>query len=189
MQITDTNVYNLKEAIISVRNSMLTEMPEDTQENFSKGLERAIKLSKNENSSGHKNFLSGILVSFNITYPQYWSMEAQRYHFLQIVSSSSKMHRLTKMDIRTCCNKYVRKDVMDILQNEIDRYNAEPTSEHFMSVISNCPMGLELFMHCTTNYLQLSTIYKQRRNHKLEDWQIFCNWIETLPYFEELIKQ
>jgi len=43
---------------------------------------------------------------------------------------------------------------------------------------------LELTARMTTNYRQLKTIYAQRRNHLLPDWQMFCDWIETLPYSE-----
>jgi hypothetical protein len=38
----------------------------------------------------------------------------------------------------------------------------------------------------TTNYQQLKTIYQQRRNHRLPEWQVFCDWVETLPLFMEL---
>ena len=70
----------------------------------------------------------------------------------------------------------------------VELYNNAPTYENFMLLVSNCPQGIELFMRVSTNYLQLRTIYKQRKNHKLrEDWGAFCEWIETLPYANELI--
>jgi hypothetical protein len=56
-----------------------------------------------------------------------------------------------------------------------------------MRLLSNCPQGIELFMRVTTNYEQLATIYRQRRNHKLKEWHIFCKMIEDLPYAKELI--
>jgi hypothetical protein len=48
-------------------------------------------------------------------------------------------------------------------------------------------MGYELWMGISTNYLQLKTIYFQRRNHKLDEWKYFCKWIEKLPMFNNLI--
>ena len=70
----------------------------------------------------------------------------------------------------------------------IHNYNEEKSYEDFMRVISNCPLGVELFMRCTTNYRALKTIYKQRKHHKLkEDWGAFCKFIEELPYAKELI--
>lgn len=57
-----------------------------------------------------------------------------------------------------------------------------------MRVLSNCPMGAELFVHVSTNYKQLQTIYFQRLGHKLkEDWGVFKEWVESLPYAHELI--
>ena len=58
----------------------------------------------------------------------------------------------------------------------------------WMQVVSNCPLGLELWMRVSTNYKQLQTIYYQRRHHKLkEDWKAIINMIEGLPYFEQFI--
>lgn len=58
----------------------------------------------------------------------------------------------------------------------------------FMRIISNLPAGFEYWAGMTTNYLQLKTIHKQRKNHKLkEDWGYFCHWIENLPMFKELV--
>lgn len=58
----------------------------------------------------------------------------------------------------------------------------------FMKVISNVPAGFEYWAGMTTNYLQLKSIYFQRKNHKLkEDWGYFCDWIEKLPMFRELV--
>ena len=70
----------------------------------------------------------------------------------------------------------------------VELYNNAPTYENFMLLVSNCPQGIELFMRVSTNYLQIRTLYNQRKNHTLkEDWGAFCHWIETLPYAKELI--
>jgi len=187
LKIYNYKVYDLVPSILSCRNSMKIE-PSDDYGEYEKALDRAKKLVKCGHSSGEANFLCGIRVSFDVTYPQYWSIEAERYHFLDIVCSSSKMHRLCKMDLNKACNEYVLPGNIYALDNLIKVYNETPTQENWMRVISNCPMGLELFMRCTTNYLQLANIYKQRRHHKLQDWQVFCDWIENkLPLAHELI--
>ena len=54
-------------------------------------------------------------------------------------------------------------------------------------VLANVPMGLEITARMSTNYLQLKTIYNQRKNHRSQQWRIFCDWIKTLPYAKELI--
>ena len=40
---------------------------------------------------------------------------------------------------------------------------------------------------CTLNYETLINIYFSRKNHKLDEWHTFCDWIKTLPYAKELI--
>ena len=96
----------------------------------------------------------------------------------------STMHRIIKMDIQKCCNKYVDRNILEILENYIKEYGKNPTNENFYKVIYNIPSGFEYTARLTTNYRQLKTIYAQRKNHRLPDWHIFCEWIETLPYSE-----
>ena len=187
LKIKNWKVYDLKESVIACRNAMRTEMPQYTEKEFLESLPRAMKLAKCGGGSGHSNFRKGVRVSFDIKYPNYISPEMQRYGFLDIVCSSSKMHRLTKMDMDACFNEYVCDDAKRMMKELIAQYNENPCYDAFMRVLSNCPQGIELFMRCSTNYEQLATIYRQRKNHKLHEWHIFCDWIETLPYSHELI--
>ena len=190
VEITNVKVYDLKESVIASRNAMRLTAPEYTQQEFEDSLKRATALANAKSGSGHDNWLKGVRVSFDIKYPGYFTPELQRYNFMDIVTSSSKMHRIMQMDMGTCFNKYVTEYSKNQMKDLVDDYNRDPSYENFMAVISNCPMGLELFMRCSTNYLQLKTIYHQRKNHKLkEDWvESFCkNFIEQLPYAKEFI--
>lgn len=195
LEISNVKVYDLKECVIASRNAMRLTPPEYTDEEFERSLPRAINLAKAGGGSGHSNFRKGIRVSFDIKYPGYISPEMQRYGFLDIVTSSSKMHRLVKMDMDSCFNEYVTQESKDMMKRLVADYNlvcdtgSKTEIYHaFMTVISNCPYGIELFMRCSTNYEQLATIYRQRRHHKLkEDWGAFCTFIESLPYSRELI--
>lgn len=190
VEITNVKVYDLKESVIACRNAMRLIPPEYTDEEFEESLPRAINLANTPQGSGHGNFLCGIRVAFDIKYPSYFTPELQRYHFNDIVSSASKMHRLTSMNMDACFNKYVTEDSKSQMKNLIQIYNRDKTYENWMRVVSNCPLGVELFMRCTTNYLQLKTIYHQRKNHKLrEDWieGFIDNFIKQLPYHQEFI--
>ena len=189
LEISNWKVYDLEESINACRYSMMENIPEHID--FNKSLERAIKLAKCPTNSGECNFLCGIRVAFNIKYPQYISPELQRYNFLSIVTSQSKMHKLQAFTSKSY-NKYVDKSAIRKVEEYINDYNEARTPEdkyyYWMKALSNCPLGLELTMRCATNYLQLRTIYNQRKNHKLkEDWGAFCEWIKSLPYSKELI--
>ncbi|MGL4454061.1 MAG: hypothetical protein ACRCTZ_23165, partial [Sarcina sp.] len=76
----------------------------------------------------------------------------------------------------------------DMVKLDIETHWAEKVTmyELYMRILSNCPQGLMKTMRVSTSYLQLKTIYLQRRHHKLkEDWGNFCDWCETLPNFKE----
>lgn len=216
LEVSNIRIYDLKESVIASRNAMRTTPPEYAYEEFEESLERAKKLAATKTGSGHQTFLSGIRVSFDLKYPNYASPELQRYHWVDIVTSASKMHRLMEMDLDMVCNKYVTRSMIEEMQVHIAKYKAVKEDKEdniyfwemrdgsyyktekkedslyfaFMRCISNCPQGIELFMRVSTNYLQLKNIYHQRKNHKLrEDWvEGFCvDFIEKLPYFTDFI--
>lgn len=216
LEITNWRVYDLEESVIACRNAMRLEMPDYNQEEFDGSLPRAIKLvmaSKDGMVRCHQNFLKGIRVSFDLKYTQYITKQLQRYGHFDYVSSNSLMHRITKMDFSKCVTKYVTQRTIDEVNRWKDLYNelldkktesyefdngrgetfrtenhAETMYVAFMMLISNCPMGTELFVRVSTNYLQLQTMYFQRKNHKLkEDYGAFCKFVESLPYAKELI--
>ena len=104
------------------------------------------------------------------------------------------MHSIMNLDFRKSCNKYVTQETIEQMEHLVHCYNGIPDDhpdlkyEYFMLVISNCPLGLELFMRVSTNYKQLQTIYHQRKNHKLkEDYGALCDFIRSLPYAKEFI--
>lgn len=198
VEIFNARVYDLEESVIACRNAMRTEAADMTPEEFKASIARARVLAAAPSNSGHPNFLTGIRVSFDIKYPNYFSPELQRYNFLDIVTSSSKMHKIMVMaNDPKAYNKYVNQASLDNMKKLVESYNwacetgsLEDQYEAFMAVISNCPQGLELFMRCSTNYMQLRNIYNQRKNHKLkEDWGTFCRFIENLPYASDFITQ
>ena len=59
--------------------------------------------------------------------------------------------------------------------------------QKYLEILYSNPCGFKLTARMTTNYRQLKTIYYQRKNHRLPEWRVFCEWVETLPYFKELI--
>lgn len=199
-EVSNVKVYDLEECIIASGYPMQTEIATELSDN---DLRRCIRLCKTKSNSGHANFLTGIRVSFNLKYPQYLTPQLQRYNFIDIVSSQSKMHRLAKMDIEKCCNKYTSSAVISVLKSIQSEYNTcveylrnnskssiwqQRVYDKYMELISSLPMGFELTMRVSTNYMQLKNVYHQRRYHKLkEDWGSILQMIERLPYFSEFI--
>ena len=197
--VSNVRVYGLDEAIRAAKYPKAVELDGLTAE-LTKGIKAC---STCPTGTGHDNFLKGIIVQFDLTLSEKAWPEAQRYHWLDFVSSCSTMHKLQAMKPKDCCNRYVDPRVIDILQEKIDRYNwlvatnkkpeyninPDEIKEARLEMLYNIPSGFELTAAMTTNYLQLKTILQQRRHHALPDWQMFCDWIETLPRFLELTQR
>lgn len=133
---------------------------------------------------GHDCYLKGIIVQFDLTLTkQAWS-EAQRYHFLDFVSSMSTMHMLAKMYVRFI--SYTDCRIVNLFLDIVRDYNKNPNEENWRRMIYSYPSGLLLTARMTTNYLQLKTIYAQRKGHRLPEWKAVCDWIESLPKVKEL---
>ena len=145
------------------------------------------RLGSCEKGSGHDQFLTGIIVQFDLTLSLKAWTEAQRYHFLDFVSSQSTMHRIAKFDLEEQCNEYVDPEIIGIVKELVENYNKDQTTENYLKVLYNIPTGFRLTARMTTNYRQLKTIYSQRKTHRLPEWQKLCKWIEELPYFKEIV--
>ena len=198
LKLENTEVYGLERAIIasglSFRSAPKIDLTRDINE---KDWKRGKNLGNAESGQGHDGYLKGIVVQVDITYPQYWTKQAQRYHFFEICMSSSAMHMLCKNaalpfeEFRKQYNEYVDDDIIKRVQEYAKQFtectDEKKKYELFMKMQSNNPLGYELTMSVTTNYLQLKTMYNQRKHHRLkEDWGAFCDWCDSLPHFNEL---
>ena len=191
MKIENVKVYDLEESIIASGYPMRTTTEMHPVED--KDLRRAHNLSvaSVRDNGAHGQFLTGIRVAFDLTFTNKAWIEAERYRFLEFVSSQSTMHRIPRFDLDNQYNKYVDPRVIQIMKEKVAEYNLMEDSpekvEKYLEILYTNPAGFELTARMTTNYRCLKNIYKQRKNHRLPEWREFCRWIETLPYAEELI--
>ena len=206
--VTNAQVYDLEQSLRAAGYPMRTSTNwEETEETR---LKRASGLSRAADWHGaHDQFLTGIRVSFDLTFSNKAWVEAERYRFLEFVSSQSTMHRITKFDLNKCYNKYVDPRIIAIMKEKVEHYNRLSASlkelesngkdaetlekcrkylvELYLEILYSNPAGFTLTARMTTNYRCLKNIWRQRRHHRLPEWREFCKWIETLPYAKELI--
>ena len=192
IKVDNARVYGLEESIVASGYPM--QVNTEDMENVDlteKDYKRIKHLGNAVPGSGHDCFLKGITVQFDLQVPEYIWRQLDRYHFIDYISSQSKMHRITKINLDSVCNRYVYDEVKEILKSIIDKYEAETDTdkkkELFNEIIANTPAGLMLTARMTTNYLQLKSIINQRSNHKMQEWKYLCDWFKTLPMFEELV--
>lgn len=207
MIISNLKVYDLEESLLASGYAMRTELDEIVV--TEKTLKRAKGLTKASNGNGaHGQFLTGIRVNFDLTFSLKAWVEAERYRFLEFVTSQSTMHRITKFDIKKQCNEYVDDRVIAVVEEKVKVYNeildaikTEAYKEHgytlegmqeiakdaYLRVLYNVPSGFQLTARMATNYRCLLNIYVQRHDHRLPEWRQFCKLLLDLPYFKELV--
>ena len=176
-------VYGLDESVKPSKYPMAV----DTEQCTDETTDRTRSLATCEKGSGHDQFLTGIIVQFDLTLSIKAWTEAERYHFLDFVSSQSTMHRIASFDIDEQCNEYVTENTKKELQRLKDEYNADKTPENYLKLLYNVPVGFRLTARMTTNYRQLKTIYSQRKTLRLPGGREFCKWVETLPHSEFIV--
>ena len=175
--ITDTKVYGLDESIRRAKYPMSVNVG-DLNTDITRGI---IALAASQKGEGHDNWLNGVVVQFDLEYTVKAWTEAERYHFLDFVSSQSTMHRIARFDLDNQYIEYTDKRTIDVVKELVAKYNETKDPEDYLRILYSNPCGFKLIAGMTTNYRQLKTIYAQRKNHRLPEWREFCKWIETLP--------
>lgn len=157
-------------------------------------IRRAVKLAQAK-GGGHDQFLTGIVVNFDLTLSNKAWVEAERYTFLNFISSMSTMHRASVLPIRGQCNHRVLPEIAAIVEDMQTAYNnidgekyPDQKKAAYLDLLYNIPSGFELTAGMTTNYRCFKNMYAQRKDHRLPDWREgVCPWIETLPMATYLI--
>lgn len=183
MKVENVKVYDLEESFKASKYPMAV----DTSAVDGGFTDRIRSLAQTPKGEGHDQFMTGIRVAFDLTFTVKAWTEAERYRFLEFVSSQSTMHRIARFDLSKQYNEYVDPRMIAIMNELKDRYNETGDKEDYLRLLYSNPCGFELTARLTTNYRCLKTMYAQRKNHRLPEWREFCAWIETLPYARELI--
>lgn len=160
--------------------------------------------------SSDRKFLRQIMVSVDITAPLYWWKQFDTYKVGTVANSTSTMHKLASTPITIDCFETddMEEDLMfyfkepyspDMyigeywamlitdLEHLRKKYNETKDQRYWKELIRLLPEGWLQTRTVTLNYEVLRTIYSQRKNHRLSEWHVFCDWIKTLPYAESFI--
>lgn len=157
-------------------------------------LDLAMRLAKA--GSDHRKYLRMVFVSVDVTAPLYWWKEYDTYKVATVANSTSTMHKIHSkpfsMDDFSCDHmtdgtKKFMETVVAELENIRLRFKETKSKDDWYDMIQLLPSSYNQMRTCTFNYETLINIYRARKNHKLAEWHTFCDWIETLPYAEQLI--
>ena len=151
-------------------------------------------LMKNLRNAGtdHRKFMRMITVYLDITAPLYWWKEFDTYKVGTVANSCSTMHKIHAKEFTLedfSCEKLYDplgdlRPIVDRLNVYRERYLETKDKNDWWQMIQLLPTSYNQKRTVMLNYEVLANIYKSRRNHKLDCWHTFCDWIEELPYSE-----
>ena len=162
-----------------------------------------LKLMKTLARSGddHGKFARMINATCDITAPLYWWKEFDTYKVGTVANSCSTMHKIHAKEfiLDDFSHEHLGFDGMTYLEetigvlnfyrdkfNDGSEWNGMTKKDFWWQIIQLLPSSYNQKRTVQLNYQVLIHIYRARKNHKLDEWHTFCDWIETLPYFKEI---
>ena len=219
IKITDTEVFGWGAAIRGMRAPMNSwdksdsywthiedaETKQTAKFEFFLG-ENDLKLMRSLAKAGddHGKCLRMIHVQADITAPLYWWKEYDTYKVGTVANSCSTMHKIHSKPIELldfslddfAINRDIDYRLEDMLYNitadcELLRrkYLETQDKRYWKALIQLLPQSYNQKRTIDLNYQVLVHMYFARRNHKLSEWHEFCDWVEDLPYFKEIVVQ
>ena len=196
-----TAVMNLENALRGMRNPLnswaKSDSGYDEDGNFVVGeadLGLAVRLAKS--GSDHRKYLRMIFVSVDVTGPLYWWKEYDTYKVGTVANSTSTMHRIHSKPFGRedfSCDRMSETALacldhtIEVLEERRQKFNETKDTAYWHDMIQLLPSSYNQMRTTTLSYENLINIYYARRNHKLPEWHVYCDWIRSLPYAKELI--
>ena len=147
--------------------------------------------------SDHRKYLRQIFVTVDITAPLYWWKEFDTYKVGTTANSTSTMHKIHAKEFTRDDFSCDRMDegglalldtVIAYLESERQKFLADKNDKQaWHNMIQTLPSSYNQMRTVTLNYENLINMYYARRNHKLAEWHVLCDWILSLPYASDLI--
>lgn len=198
LKIENFEVYGIPRSVYSARNAFNSWNKSDsdlsTDSLGNADLDLAIRL--RNAGTDHRKFMRMITVYLDITAPLYWWKEFDTYKVGTVANSCSTMHKIAAKEFTLedfSCehlqNSWLAhlKETIRLLNEARDAYhwcNTDAKKEWWWQMIQLLPSSYNQKRTVMLNYEVLANMYKSRRNHKLDEWHTFCDWIEKLPYSE-----
>ena len=208
LKIENFEVYGISRSVYSARNAFNSWNKSDSDSSTDSlgnaDLDLAIRL--RNAGTDHRKFMRMIIVYLDITAPLYYWKEFDTYKVGTVANSCSTMHTVAEKSFTLedfSHEHLVCISTLDYVVQELNcwrsryiQYDEDPTvgenlkmskKDIWWQMIQLLPSSYNQTRNIMLNYEVLANIYKSRRNHKLDEWLTFCDWIEGLPYHEIIL--
>lgn len=199
IKIENVDVWGFEHAVRGMRNPKNSWDRSDSKfENGTVLGDNDIKLMQSLFKGGteHRKYLRQIFASVDITAPLYWWKEFDTYKVGTVSNSCSTMHKLTDKEfayddfshdhLYSEPSKKVLVEIIIELNRLRERYLKTKDKQYWYEMIQLLPSSYNQKRTITMNYENVFTILKQRRGHKLDEWNYICDVFEQLPYVKKI---
>ena len=214
IKVKNIDVWGFEHAIRGMRNPLNSWDKSDSREiNFGNADEVSFYIGDNDLNlmkklyqagTEHRKYLRQIFVSMDITAPLYWWKEFDTYKVGTVANSCSTMHKIASKEFTLddfsyehlideepipctiLSGKQFLEGVMNALNHSRDMYIETKDKKWWWQMIQLLPSSYNQKRTITMNYENVVTILKQRKGHKLDEWNTFCGILRELPYIEEI---
>ena len=144
----------------------------------------------------HRKFMRMITVYMDITAPLYWWKEYDTYKVGTVANSCSTMHKISAKEftLDDFSHEHLQEDSIAVLESVIhtlnvhrEWFNKEVLDDpkiDWWQMIQLLPSSYNQLRTVMLNYEVLANMYKSRKNHKLDEWRTFCEYVKAFPYSE-----
>lgn len=202
IKIEKTDVMNFENAMRGARNPLNSWARSDSfyDENGNYVLgENDLSLSKRLCKAGtdHRKFVRMIYVCVDVTAPLYWWKEYDTYKVSTVANSTSTMHKIHSkpFELSDFSTDHMNEDGIKAMEKVVEtledlrlKYIETKDKSYWYTMIQLLPSSYNQMRTCTLSYENLFNIYFARRNHKLDEWHEYCDWIYSLPYVAEFLQ-
>lgn len=201
IRLERTAVMNMENALRGARNPM------NSWDRMDSSYDEAGEYILGENDRGlgrrlakagtdHRKFMRQIFISVDITAPLYWWKEFDTYKVGTVANSTSTMHKIHSKPFSIedfSCDQMTEEtlafmeEVVRQLEQIRVRFLETKDKKDWYDMIQLLPSSYNQMRTVTMNYENAANMYYARRNHKLMEWHVFCDWVKELPYAEDFI--
>lgn len=195
LEIENVEVYGIPRSVYSARNAFNSWNKSDsdlsTDSLGNADLDLAIRL--RNAGTDHRKFMRMITIYLDITAPLYFYKEFDTYKVGTVANSCSTMHKIAAKEFTLDDFSHehlgmqslrVLKDTIKVMNDFREEFIKDHEKDNWWQMIQLLPSSYNQKRTVMLNYEVLANMYKSRRNHKLDEWHTFCDWIESLPYSE-----
>lgn len=202
IKIENVDVYGWEAAIRGMRNPLESWGRSDSKGNNIGANDRDLMMRLAKGGSTHAKYRRMITVTMDITAPLYMLKEFDTYKVGTVSNSCSTMHKIHAKEFTledfsceyvvnnlptkaTCYDYYVLlNQTIQALNLAREMFIETKEKIYWWQMIQLLPSSYNQKRTVMLNYEVLAGIYRDRKNHKLDEWREFCKWIESLPMSE-----